>query len=99
MLMKPHRFDPLSFLLGAILMVFAVTYLMATDGEIVSGSKLWPATVILVGVTLAAWGAVASFRRKDVGPSAPTMPAAAPDPDASGDEPAAPSQAVSENSD
>ncbi|MEP7060108.1 MAG: hypothetical protein ABI828_05195 [Actinomycetota bacterium] len=63
--MKPHRFDPLSFLLGAVLMVFSVTYLVATEGQIVSGSRLWPATIILVGLTLAAWGAVASFRRKD----------------------------------
>jgi hypothetical protein len=97
MLMKPHRFDPLSFLLGAVLMVFAVTYMVATDGHVVSGVRLWPATVIVVGLTLAAWGAVASFRRK--GAAVPTPPAAAPELDPTGDEPPDPLQTVTENSD
>jgi len=67
--MKPHRFDPLSFSMGAVLLVFAVTYLVAGKGDVVSFERLWPATIILVGLTLAAWGLTASVRRNRTEPA------------------------------
>ena len=76
--MKPHRFDPLSFSMGAVLLVFAVTYLVVGKGDVVSFERLWPATIILVGLTLAAWGLTVSVRRNRTEPEIGSLPPAEP---------------------
>ncbi|MFL5738311.1 MAG: hypothetical protein ACJ76P_13385 [Actinomycetota bacterium] len=53
--MKRHRFDPLSFLLGAALLVVALPFLLSGDFPVIRPSRIWPLAVIGVGIVLGGW--------------------------------------------
>jgi len=67
---KRHRFDPLSFLLGVALFVVSLTFLLSGDFPAIRPSRIWPLTLIAVGVTLAVWAVATATRRMRPSPTA-----------------------------
>jgi hypothetical protein len=67
---KRHRFDPLSFLLGVALLVVSLTFLLSGDFPTIRPSRIWPLTLIAVGVTLAVWAIATATRRMRPSPTA-----------------------------
>ena len=62
--MKRHRFDPISFLFGAIFLTVGVTYLFGRSGATATRPEhLWPPFIVIIGVALALWALAASLRR------------------------------------
>jgi hypothetical protein len=61
--MKRHRFDPLSFLFGVVFLLVGVTFLFGGGLDQVKPSAFWPATMVVVGLTLAAWVVATALRR------------------------------------
>jgi hypothetical protein len=63
--MRRHRFDPFSFLFGALFLVVGITFLFGRSGvEVARPERLWAAAAVVVGASLALW-AVARVVRKD----------------------------------
>lgn len=63
--MRRHRFDPFSFLFGALFLVVGITFLFGRSGvEVARPERLWAAATVVVGASLALW-AVARVIRKD----------------------------------
>jgi threonine/homoserine/homoserine lactone efflux protein len=56
--MKRHRFDPFSFLVGAIF--FSLGISIAADGgsDALRSSHLWPVVIVVLGGALLAWVAI-----------------------------------------
>lgn len=58
--MKTHRFDPLSFIAGAIAVLIGLAFLLPADPtnifDIVDevGAWFWPAVLVLIGVAILA---------------------------------------------
>lgn len=71
--MKPHRFDPSSFVLGSLLFAAGVSYLFGQSGAgSANPARLWPPALLLVGLALVGW-AISRAIRPDRGSS--TAPA------------------------
>ena len=69
--MKRHRFDPLSFLFGALFLVIGGTFLFGGSGlDVARPERMWAAATVVVGVSLAVW-AVARTIRKEPSPATP----------------------------
>ncbi len=61
--MKGHRFDPLSFLLGAALLVVGLPFLLSGDFPVIRPSRIWPLALIGVGLVLGAWALASVLNR------------------------------------
>jgi hypothetical protein len=61
--MKRHRFDPLSFLLGAALLVVGLPFLVSSDFPVIQPSRIWPLALIGVGLVLGAWALASVLNR------------------------------------
>ena len=61
--MRRHRFDPLSFLLGAALLVVALPFLLSGDFPVIRPSRIWPLALIGVGLVLGAWALASVLSR------------------------------------
>ncbi|MEO8423859.1 MAG: hypothetical protein ABI595_08100 [Actinomycetota bacterium] len=67
--MKRHRFDPFSFLFGALFLVVGGTFLFGGSGlEVARPERMWAAATVVIGVSLAVW-AVARTIRKEPSPT------------------------------
>lgn len=63
--MKRHRFDPLSFLFGALFLVVGGTFLFGGSGlEVARPERMWATATVVVGVSLAAWAMARAIRRE-----------------------------------
>jgi hypothetical protein len=61
--MKRHSFDPFSFLFGAVFLMIGVSFLLSPSGpQAGTPIRLWPAAVVLVGLTLSAWAVARAVR-------------------------------------
>ena len=61
--MKRHRFDPLSFLLGAMLLVVGLTFLLSGNFPVIRPSRIWPVAMIGIGLMLGAWALASALNR------------------------------------
>ena len=58
--MKTHRFDPLSFIVGAIALLIGLAFLVPSDPTDVFaviddfGAWFWPVTLVLIGAAILA---------------------------------------------
>lgn len=81
--MRRHRFDPFSFLFGAIFLTVGLTLASGASGaEAVRPFRPWPAAVIVMGLVLLAWAATRVLRPDaaiQVLPNDATEPADVPD--------------------
>jgi len=48
---KPHRFDPLSFMAGAVFVGLGIAFLAAGDTVLDQAHWLWPAILLVLGGT------------------------------------------------
>jgi len=71
--MKRHRFDPLSFLLGAALLVVGLPFLLTGDFPVIRPSRIWPLALIGVGLVLGAWALASVFNRTKAAAPAETI--------------------------
>jgi hypothetical protein len=63
--MKGHRFDPFSFLFGALFLVVGVTFLFGGSGlDVARPERMWAAATVAVGVTLAVWAVARTIRKE-----------------------------------
>jgi hypothetical protein len=70
--MKRHRFDPLSFLLGAAVLVVGLPFLLSGDFPVIRPSRIWPLALIGVGLVLGAWALASVLNRtRRESPTAP----------------------------
>jgi hypothetical protein len=54
--MRRHRFDPFSFLFGAVFVTIGATILFGASGSgNVRAVHVWPAVIVVVGAALALW--------------------------------------------
>ena len=54
--MRRHRFDPFSFLFGAVFVTVGATFLFGASGSgNVRAVHVWPAVIVVVGAALALW--------------------------------------------
>lgn len=54
--MKRHRFDPFSFLFGAVFLTVGSTFLFASNGATAADpAAVWPRAVVIIGSTLVVW--------------------------------------------
>jgi hypothetical protein len=102
--MRGHRFDPFSFLFGAVFVTIGATFLFGASGSgDVRAVHVWPAVVVVVGAALALWAigrvlrpepaVVGSDRRLGDDPTTPMEPVEDPE----RDEGAAPDGATPSN--
>jgi hypothetical protein len=67
--LKRHRFDPFSFLFGAIFLSVTISLLLNGDGATAfRPARLWSASLAIIGVGLAGWAiarAIAQIRSRD----------------------------------
>jgi hypothetical protein len=68
--MKRHRFDPLSFLLGALLLVIGLPFLLSGDFPVIRPSRIWPLALIGVGLVLGSWALASVLSRSRPKPAA-----------------------------
>jgi hypothetical protein len=55
---KRHRFDPFSFLFGAVFLTVGGSFLFRPNGATAAHpAALWPLAVVIVGSTLVVWAA------------------------------------------
>jgi hypothetical protein len=67
--MRRHSFDPFSFLFGVVFLMIGVSFLLSPSGpQVATPFRLWPAAVVLVGLTLSAWAVARAIR-----PAAPAV--------------------------
>jgi hypothetical protein len=70
--MKRHRFDPFSFLFGALFLTVGCSFLFGNTGATaVHPFRSWPAAVVVMGLVLVAWAVARAVR-----PAAGEPPAA-----------------------
>lgn len=63
--MKRHRFDPFSFLFGALFLVVGGTFLFGGSGlEVARPERMWVAAAVVVGVSLAVWAVARTIRKE-----------------------------------
>ena len=63
--MKRHRFDPFSFVFGALFLIIGATFMAGGEGiHAVRAVRLWPATIVVIGLTLAIWAAGRAIHRE-----------------------------------
>ena len=63
--MKRHRFDPFSFVFGALFLVVGATFLFGGSGLTAARPvRMWPAGTIVVGVSLAVWAVALAIHRE-----------------------------------
>lgn len=63
--MKRHRFDPFSFLFGALFLIVGGTFLFGGSGlEVARPERMWAAATVVVGVALAAWAVARTIRKE-----------------------------------
>jgi lysylphosphatidylglycerol synthetase-like protein (DUF2156 family) len=63
--MKRHRFDPFSFLFGALFVVIGATFVFGSSGpQVARPERMWAAATIVVGASILVW-AVARVVRKE----------------------------------
>ena len=68
--MRRHRFDPFSFLFGALFLVVGGTFLFGGSGlDVARPARMWAAATVVVGVSLAAWAVMRVVHKE---PPAPT---------------------------
>jgi hypothetical protein len=68
--MKRHRFDPFSFLFGALFLTVGCSFLFASTGATaVRPFRSWPAAVVVVGLVLVAWAVARAVRPGSAGPA------------------------------
>ena len=61
--MKRHRFDPFSFLFGAVFVTIGATFLFASPGAgHVQPAHVWPAVIVVVGLSLVVWAVTRALR-------------------------------------
>ena len=61
--MKRHRFDPFSFLFGAVFLTVGGTFLFGSKGATAAHpAALWPLAVVIVGSTLVVWAAARTIQ-------------------------------------
>jgi len=61
--MKRHRFDPASFMFGALFLVIGLTFLTGGRGtDLGHPVRLWPVTIVVVGLSLAIWAVSRAIR-------------------------------------
>ncbi len=74
--MKRHRFDPFSFVFGALFLVVGATFLFGGSGLTAARPvRMWPAGSIVVGVTLTVWAVARAIRREPMSIEVDTVPA------------------------
>jgi hypothetical protein len=80
-IVKRHRFDPLSFLFGAVFLAVGLTFLLSGEFPEIRPSRIWPAAMIAVGLTLGSWALATATRRNrpqaavvDVSSETPSAP-------------------------
>jgi hypothetical protein len=67
--MKRHRFDPFSFLFGALFLVVGGTFLFGGSGlDVARPARMWAAAAVVVGVSLAAWAVMRVVRKEPPAP-------------------------------
>ena len=71
--MKRHRFDPLSFLLGAAVLVVGLPFLLNGDFPVIRPSRIWPLALIGVGAVLGAWALASVLNRTKVAAPSETL--------------------------
>jgi hypothetical protein len=71
--MRRHRFDPLSFLLGAALLLAGLPFLLSGDFPVIRPSRIWPLALIGVGLVLGAWALASVLNRTKVEAPAETL--------------------------
>ena len=63
--MKRHRFDPFSFLFGALFLVVGATFLFGGSGlQVARPERMWAAATVVVGVSLAVWAVTRTIRKE-----------------------------------
>lgn len=73
--MKRHRFDPFSFVFGALFLVVGATFLFGGSGLTAARPvRMWPAATIVVGVSLTLWAVARAIRREPVALIAGAVP-------------------------
>jgi hypothetical protein len=61
--MKRHRFDPFSFLFGALFLTVGCSFLFASPGPTaVRPFGSWPAAVVVAGLVLVGWAVARAVR-------------------------------------
>jgi hypothetical protein len=61
---RRHRFDPFSFVFGALFLVVGATFLFGGSGLTAARPvRMWPASTIVVGVSLAVWAVARAIHR------------------------------------
>jgi hypothetical protein len=61
---KRHRFDPFSFLFGALFLVVGGTFLFGRSGlDVARPERMWAGATAVIGVTLAVWAVSRAIRR------------------------------------
>jgi hypothetical protein len=61
--MKRHRFDPFSFVFGALFLIVGATFMVGGVGiDAVRPVHLWPATIVVIGSSLAIWAVTRAIR-------------------------------------
>ncbi len=74
--MKRHRFDPFSFVFGALFLVVGATFLFGGSGLTAARPvRMWPAATIVVGVTLAVWAVARAIHREPKSTAVEAVPA------------------------
>jgi hypothetical protein len=69
--MKPHRFDPLSFIAGLVIAGIGLAFLLPPDPTDVFsffgdfGAWFWPVVLVVIGLAII----VPALRRSDEGPA------------------------------
>jgi hypothetical protein len=62
---KRHRFDPFSFVFGALFLVVGATFWFGGSGLTAARPvRMWPAGTIVVGVSLAVWAVARAIHRE-----------------------------------
>jgi hypothetical protein len=77
--MRRHRFDPLSFLLGAALLVAGLPFLLSADFPVIRPSRIWPLALIGVGLVLGAWALASVLNRTRIPTPTETLAERSPD--------------------
>jgi hypothetical protein len=73
--MKRHRFDPFSFLFGAVFLTLGCSFLFGASGATaVRPFRAWPAAVVAVGLVLVAWAVARVLRPESGGPHVSSPP-------------------------
>ena len=60
--MNRHRFDPASFMFGALFLVVGLTFLTGGRTDLGHPVRLWPVTIVVVGLSLAIWAVSRAIR-------------------------------------